>query len=136
MHTLTKLIAVFALLFNLAALSIKGADIDDLTWEITADDAVSIIDCKLDATGELVIPDVIERRIVTSIGASTFEDCTSLTSVTIPDSVTSIGDGVFRNCDGLTSVIIGEGVTSISNQAFEFCESLTSVTMSDECHDV
>ena len=29
MHMLTKLIAVFALLFNLAALSIKGADTHD-----------------------------------------------------------------------------------------------------------
>ena len=70
MHTLTKLIAVFVLLFNLAALSIQGADIDDLTWEINDDDTVSIIDCNQDATGDLVIPDVIERRVVTSIGES------------------------------------------------------------------
>ena len=32
---------------------------------------------------------------VTSIGNYVFEDCKSLTSVTIPDSVTSIGDYAF-----------------------------------------
>ena len=39
-----------------------------------------------------------------SIGSSAFEDCTSLTSVTIGNSVTSIGDSAFYNCDSLTSV--------------------------------
>ena len=128
MHTLTKLIAVSALLFNLAALSIKGADIDDLTWEINEDDTVSIIDCKEDATGDLIIPDVIDRRIVTSIGDQAFRNCTSLTSVTIPDNVTSIGERTFRGCHNLTSITIGNGVTSIGINAFQSCTSLKSVT--------
>ena len=34
---------------------------------------------------------------VTSIGGFAFYDCTSLTSVTIPDSVTSIGDVAFSS---------------------------------------
>ncbi|MCH2059909.1 MAG: leucine-rich repeat domain-containing protein [Verrucomicrobiales bacterium] len=131
MNKLTKLIAVSALLFNLAALSIKGADIDDLTWEINDDDTVSIIDCNQDATGDLIIPDVIDRRIVTSIGNQAFSYCQFLTSITIPDSVTSIGGGGFFGCIGLTSVTIGEGVTSIGDQAFEKCISLTSVTIPD-----
>jgi len=33
-----------------------------------------------------------------------FADCTSLTNVTIPNSVTSIWDGVFGNCKSLTAV--------------------------------
>ena len=58
-----------------------------------------------------------------------FEDCSGLTSITIPNSVTSIGNGVFYNCTGLTSVTIGNSVTRIGNLAFTRCSSLTSVTI-------
>ena len=56
---------------------------------------------------------------VTSIGGSTFYDCTSLTSVTIPNNVTSIGSYAFKNCSGLTSITIPNNVTSIGNSAFD-----------------
>ena len=58
---------------------------------------------------------------------SAFSNCTSLTSVTIPDSVTSIGVAVFVQCTGLTSVTIGSSVTSIGYYAFGVCTSLTGV---------
>ena len=68
---------------------------------------------------------------VTSIGEYAFAHCTSLTSVTIPDSVTTIGDWAFYNCRSLTSVTIGDSVTSIGDDAFAHCRNLTSVTIPD-----
>ncbi len=66
---------------------------------------------------------------VTNIDESAFEYCSGLTSVTIPNSVTSIGWYAFERCSGLTSVIIGNGVTYIGSYAFEGCSGLTSVTI-------
>ena len=73
---------------------------------------------------------------VTSIGDSAFAACTSLTSVTIPDSVTSIGDSAFAACTSLTSVTIPDSVTSIGDSAFAACTSLTLVTIGNSVESI
>ena len=65
----------------------------------------------------------------TSIGYRAFYQCTSLTSVTIPNSVTSIENSAFSMCINLTSVTIPNSVTSIGNYTFCGCSSLTSMTI-------
>jgi hypothetical protein len=75
------------------------------------------------------IPARIQNYPVTGIWKEAFNDCKSLTSVTIPNSVTSIGDNAFLGCKNLTSVTIPNSVTSIGNGTFYFCESLTSITI-------
>ena len=62
---------------------------------------------------DLVIPDLYNNLPVTSIERSAFSDCSSLTRVTIPDSVTRIGSFAFFSCDNLTRVDIPDGVASI-----------------------
>ena len=66
---------------------------------------------------------------ITSIGSSAFNNCRSLTSVTIPNSVTSIGSYAFQYCTSLTSVTIPNSVTNIESNAFNNCTSLASVTV-------
>ena len=47
-----------------------------------------------------------------------FDNCESLTSIDIPQSVTSIGSYAFSGCSGLTSITIPNSVTSIGSSAF------------------
>jgi hypothetical protein len=78
---------------------------------------------------DIKIPPLYEELPVTSIGNSAFSNCSSLTSVTIPDSVTSIGNYAFYHCSSLTSVVIPEGVTSIGDNAFAYCDSITEIVI-------
>ncbi len=66
---------------------------------------------------------------VKCIGDRTFDGCSNLISVSIGNSVTSIGSFSFSGCSGLTSITIPNSVTSIANNAFSGCSGLTSVTV-------
>ena len=84
-------------------------------------------------SGEVIIPSTVSYKsktlTVASIGKSTFQKCSGLTSITIPNSVTSIENNAFYYCKGLTSITIPNSVTSIGNEAFSNCDGLTSVTI-------
>ena len=69
---------------------------------------------------------------VTTIGREAFYKCSSLKSITIPDSVTMIVEYAFYDCSGLTSVTIPDSLIGIGGEgAFFGCSSLTSVYISN-----
>ena len=56
-----------------------------------------------------------------------FNECSGLTSVTIPNTVTSIETGAFYGCSSLTSVTIHNSVTSIGESSFYGCVGLNII---------
>ena len=80
---------------------------------------------------KLYINDLLVTEVnittATKINAYAFWHCSSLTSVTIGNSVTSIGREAFYYCSSLTSITIPDSVTSIGNWAFSGCKNLKTV---------
>ena len=76
---------------------------------------------------KIVIPGTYNELPVTNIGYSAFENCTSLVTVLIPNSVSDIGNKAFYGCTSLASIEIPASVTSIGSRAFYGCSSLTSI---------
>lgn len=66
---------------------------------------------------------------VTNISSYAFENCDSLTSVSIPDSVRIIGVRAFANSDGLQTITIPAGVEEIHDGAFKLCKALKTITL-------
>lgn len=73
---------------------------------------------------------------ITSIGGGsalygTFEDCSEIESVIIPDTVSQIGAAAFKNCSSLETAVISDSVTEIADDAFEGCVNLTILCFED-----
>ena len=109
-------------------------------------------------SGHLIIPDSVEyngvKYAVTSIGARSFDKCSNLTSIDIPNtvirieeygvsatglssliipnSVTYIGNCAFVDCDSLISLVIGTGITTLYWNAFAFCINLETLFFNAE----
>ena len=88
---------------------------------------------------------------VTAIGASAFESCRNLSSVTVSEGVVSIGTGAFRWCgletislpkslrkvgieafynsNGLTDIVLPEGLETIGQRAFAACYGLKTIVI-------
>lgn len=74
------------------------------------------------------IPNSLREVIITggtSIEYGAFHNCTTLTSITLPDTLTNIGGNAFRNCTSLTNVVIPETVENLGEYAFYGCKNAT-----------
>ena len=118
------------------AQELKIEVIDGFRYLLESDTKTATLVPKTDGkySGDIIIPEKVKGNdgveyVVTSLGASCFEGCRGLTSITIPSSVTSLGASCFKDCSGLTSITIPSSVTSLGESCFFNCWGLTSITI-------
>ena len=79
-------------------------------------------------TGDVVIPDTVSYNgdiyTVVSIDQYAFFNWSSISTVTIPNTVTTIGRCAFQYCFSLVAVIIPNTVTSIGDNAFAYVKNI------------
>ena len=64
-----------------------------------------------------------------TIEGQAFKGCTSLTNITLPETVTTLGEEAFEGCSSLQNITLSDGLTTIEYQAFRGCTSLENVTL-------
>ncbi|NLC13177.1 MAG: leucine-rich repeat domain-containing protein, partial [Chloroflexi bacterium] len=77
----------------------------DYNYVLLEDGTAEITDYRGE-TSSLVIPDTLDGYTVTSIGAWAFDECESLSSVTIGMAVEHIGANPFADCESLTKIVV------------------------------
>ena len=82
---------------------------------------------------EISIPEYISVNGATykvvGISEYAFNGCSTLTNITIANSVVNIGHHAFYNCENLTSARLGSGISSLSWALFYKCSKLENINI-------
>ena len=114
-----------------------------------------IVGCST-TSANITLPNTLGGYTVTAVGYKGMANCTTLTSVTIPNNIIKldlyafsgctnldtvtipttcvyVGQYAFANCTSLKTVVIAEGVTYLGDNCFKNCTSLTEIVVPDSC---
>ncbi len=99
---------------------IPYAPASDFTYAVNADGGITV--SKYNGTDtHVAIPEEIDGKPVTVIGANAFKDNANLQIIRLPQSLESIGESAFEGCKYISGIVIPENVTSIGARAFANC---------------
>ena len=121
-----------------AGIDLSGLELPFINWTLSGD--------TLTISGKGAMPDystttppweehkkeikqiVIEPGI-THIGTQSFQYCSNVESVSLPDTVTSIGKAAFFKCESLPEIELPAGLRFLGGQVFDHCLSLESAVI-------
>lgn len=131
LRILSAFLAV-AMLLTLLPAAAFAAPAPESDFEYSVDKGTATITKYKGAGGTVEIPATLGGDPVTGIQMQAFIKCTSLKSVSMPESMTWIGDSAFAGCTGLEQVEISPNLTAIGSKSFYSCSDLTSVVVPDK----
>lgn len=131
LRVLSAFLAV-AMLLTLLPAAAFAAPAPESDFEYGVNKGTAAITKYKGAGGTVEIPATLGGYPVTGIKMQAFIECTSLKSVSMPESMTWIGDSAFAGCTGLEQVEISPNLTAIGSKSFYSCNGLTSVVVPDK----
>ncbi len=128
---------------------------DTFYYNVDNEGNAVIVDCSTTSVN-ITLPVTLGGYPVVAVGYRGMADCTTLTSVTIPNNIVRlelyafagctglttatipatcvyVGDYAFYGCTSLATVVIAEGVTYLGDYCFRECTSLTEIVVPDSC---
>lgn len=134
---ITAMLILTCLCFAMGVIT-ASADVFDnyLTYQVNGDEVTITGSIKSSLPKDLVIPDEIDGKPVTTIGSQAFYNRDKIESITIGNNVKTIGESAFSSCANLKSVIMSNKVTSLENSVFNNCSNLTNVTFPDKLETI
>lgn len=106
--------------------------LSDWDFEENGDGTITLKGISVQPVGAITIPSEIAGMPVTSLGEKMLLQQTSVTSVSIPNTVKKIGRGAFSGCKYMKAVSIPTSVVEIGDSAFSGCSALESVTLPEQ----
>ena len=148
---------LYSAVFNVSIMKDKNENSigSGVPLKLVVDESIT----KIGALGGLTQVTEIELPNTITTIDSGFPDCTSLVSITIPDSIVTIGGTIFSGCSSLKTVNfgnsrteipagichnittietvkLGNNVTKIGQSAFNYCTSLKEINLPDTIAEI
>ncbi len=155
---LASLLATSAKAYDFTAICATG---QTLAYTITSDTmpyTVSLVRGDASLSGDIEIPESVEYNdivySVTAIGDTAFFHESSITSITVPNTVTSVGERAFYDCRGIRGLVyndnilmyvpylsssvisVPEGIKTIHRDAFIDHYNLSTLTIPSSVTDI
>ena len=127
------------LLAAAVTLAASGSCGENVTWSLSADEAVLTISGygpmeDYRSTSKVpwrysvdAVKAVVVEAGVTTLGDSAFQNCKSLEQVELPRSLERIGTYTFSGCYALTEIVIPEGTRILAAKAFSDTKNLRTI---------
>ncbi len=105
-------------------------------WITGADETVKNVLIPAQIDGVTIVG--IDPYVFASRRSYTVDENTTLTSVSIPNTVVEIGESAFEQCTALSTLRFAPGskLTTIGKRAFSQCSSITSLTIPDSARNI